>query len=133
MVQNEVSGAQRKIGCKPHPKRGKHPQKRIENVAEKQKAALKFADYSKNLFLCSVLSILCKKNWKDTYISKSVFSNIILVQKIASFQSQSRIIDNKTLTSFVYTLPHRRESISIKAWAVYYYLIGGCLAIPLYR
>lgn len=34
-------------------------------------------------------------------ITKSVFSDIILVQKIANFQSQSRIIDNKTLTPFV--------------------------------
>ena len=72
---------------------------------------------------------------KKDIFTKSVFKDIILVQKIASFQSQSRVIDNKTLTSFVYTLLFRlileRIMYSIKAWAVYYYLIGGCLAIPL--
>lgn len=70
--------------------------------------------------------------------TKSVFSNIILVSKIANFQHQSGIIDNKTLTSFVIyirffltlSLYGEDGSISVKTWAVYYYLIGGCLAIP---
>lgn len=48
--------------------------------------------------------LMVMKEKKDIF-AKSVFSDIILVQKIANFQSQSRVIDNKTLTSFVYALP----------------------------
>lgn len=43
---------------------------------------------------------------KKNIFAKSVFSDIILVQKIANFQNQSRVIDNKTLTSFVYALSY---------------------------
>ncbi len=59
-----------KTGCNLHPKRGKHTQKGIENVAEKQKAALKFANYSKNLFLCNVLSFFVKELVRYTYIEE---------------------------------------------------------------
>lgn len=43
---------------------------------------------------------------KKNIFAKSVFSDIILVQKIANFQNQSRVIDNKKLTSFVYALSY---------------------------
>jgi len=62
---------------------------------------------------------------KKDIFTKSVFKDIILVQKIASFQSQSRVIDNKTLTSFVYTLLFRLilERINV------FYKGVGCLLL----
>jgi hypothetical protein len=37
MVQNEVSGTQRKAGCKPHPKRREQTEKRVEIVKRNKK------------------------------------------------------------------------------------------------
>ena len=81
-----------------------------------------------SVFVQSILLI-------DKYIinTKSVFSYIILVSKIANFQNHSRVVDTKRspLLLYMYTPIYTCTSIQLRAWAVYYYLNGGCLAIPL--